>query len=424
MEMLNNVANNSEINQAVITLGGIGSRLSTITKGVPKPLYKIFGESTLERAIKVLKRDGINNFIFLTGYKSDLFKIESEKYKKDYGIEIYIHSEESKKGEAGSLLDIINYLDRSFLFINGDIIFDVDINRLVRFHNINNADITITTHLTNHPEDSDCIIEKPSLGIFNYKFKNETKSEKGFYLGNAGIGIISKNIIETVKENHTSKNTELSLFRDFVIYAQNNNFRVLSYNTSEYLKDMGTPKRLSIIKDDLKKNIISKKSYVNSQKALFLDRDNTIIECNEGEYITNVDRIIILKGRIKNIIKISKDFDIILIVSNQPQISMGKISWQDVIKINGEIIYQCQLIGLSISASYICPHHSHDNFKNEIKELKVNCFCRKPKPGLFYEAAFDRNIDLKRSLMIGDSWRDEKAATNCGVNFLHAKNLD
>ena len=69
---------NKRINQAVITLGGKGTRLRGITNDVPKPLWRIEGYSTLSRAIKVLVREGIENFIWLTNYKHNLFLEEAK----------------------------------------------------------------------------------------------------------------------------------------------------------------------------------------------------------------------------------------------------------------------------------------------------------------------------------------------------------
>ena len=291
------------------------------------------------------------------------------------------------------------------------------------FHNQKQADITIITHLTNHPEDSDCIIESPSLSISKYKLKNIPDKNKSFYLGNAGISVLKKKVIIKLKKELDFSNKEISLFRDIVIKGLNNNFKVFSYNTSEYLKDMGTPDRLRTVENDIRKNLVTQKSYKTKQKVLFLDRDNTIIECPEKKYITKKEQIIIFKNRVREIAKISKDFDFALIITNQPQISMGLTSWQNVIELNGIIINQCFLLGLEISGVYLCPHHPHADYKNEVKHYKVNCFCRKPLPGLFYEASYWRNIDLKSSLLIGDSKRDYNAAKNVGMKFIHTNNL-
>ena len=112
----------------------------------------------------------------------------------------------------------------------------------------------------------------------------------------------------------------------------------------------------------------------------------------------------------KNITKISnlsKEFNFVCLITNQPQISMGLISYED----------------LRIDLITFCPHHPHGGFFNEIKILKQDCFCRKPQPGMILEQEFQRNIDLKNSLFIGDSKTDQNAADNAGVPFINIKNI-
>ncbi len=412
-----------QINQAIITLGGKGSRLESITKGIPKPLYPIHGMSTLERAIKVLVDQGIKKFIFFINFLPEMFEIYSKKFSNKYGIEIQTFLENEPKGEAGSIFDCIPNLEKEFLFVHGDIIFDIDLQKFKIYHYSKQSDITIMTHLTNHPQDSDCIIESPSLSIAEYKSKNLSTHKNSFFLGNAGIAIISKEVIIKLKNKKLASKKEISLFGDIVINALKMDFQIFSYNTSEYLKDMGTPNRLERVKKDLDKNIVTSKSYRSRQKALFLDRDNTLIKCPDKKYILKKSDIIFFEERIKTIANISKNFDLCLIISNQPQIAMGLCSWQDVIEINGIIINQCQIWNLQIAGFYICPHHPHIGFNNEVKVLKTNCFCRKPSPGLILEAATMRNIDLNSSLLIGDSKRDFYAAKNSGTDFLSVDDL-
>ncbi len=405
-----------KVNQAVITLGGKGSRLKGITNSVPKPLWPILGIHCLERSIKILINYGINNYVFLIGYKEYLFEKEALKLTRKYDINIVINKEKSPRGEAGGLIDVIKTLKEKFLFINGDIIFNLDFNKFFEFDNINNSDLTFITHTTSHPFDSDCIIENPSLGIYDYKFKNDNNSNPSFFLGNAGISLISRKIVECANVS-IDINKKLSFFKDFIIFANKNKFKVFSYNTSEYIFDMGTPKRLIQVEKDLKNKLVFKNSYINRQKVLFLDRDNTLIQCQKGSYILQSEQLEIFKDRVIKLANIGKNFDFIIIVSNQPQISMGLTDWQNVININGELINKCLSYGLKISCFYICPHHPHRGFNNEILNLKSNCFCRKPNPGMFLEASFKRNINLSDSLMIGDSISDQKAAHKASLNF-------
>ena len=412
-----------EITQAIITLGGKGKRLESITKGIPKPLYAINGITILERAVNILKDQGISKFIFFINFLPEIFEITAKKLIKKYDIKIKIILENQPKGEAGSIFDCLTELDDEFLFIHGDIIFDIDLKRFNKYHSLKQSDITIVTHLTNHPEDSDCIIESPSLSIAKYKFKNSPNENKSFFLGNAGIAIVNKKVVTSLKEVIKFPKDQISFFKDIVINSLKMSFQVFSYNTSEYLKDMGTPQRLESVKKDLNQSIVSRKSYRSKQKVLFLDRDNTLIKCPDKKYILKKSEIFFYEERIKKIASISKEFDFCLIISNQPQISMGLCSWSDVIEINGLIINQCQIFGLQIAGFYICPHHSHIGFNKEIQVLKANCFCRKPLPGMFLEASFQRNINLKNSMLIGDSQRDLYAAKNAGINFLSVIDL-
>ena len=406
---------NKSLNQAVISLGGKGSRLSDITLDLPKPLFRINGRSTLDRCIENLSFHGINNYIFLLHFKSQIFLKEAFNLERKYNVKIISHNELSPKGEAGSLREVFRKLEDSFLFINGDIIFDIDFNRFINFHFNMSADITLATHLTNHPEDSDCIIESPSLTIYDYKYKQDALSNKYFYLGNAGIAIVNKDIISNTD---IPDSNNISFFKDFAIKNYLCGKKVLSYNTTEYIKDMGTVERLKQVSQDLKIKLVNKISYMKKQNVLFLDRDNTIIKCADKNYITKQNQIYFYEDRIKKIAEISRNFNFVVLISNQPQISMGKISMQEVINLNGFIINFCKDKNLNIGVSTFCPHHPDFGFDNEIKELKFNCFCRKPSPGMFLEQAYLRNIEIKNSLIIGDSWRDEKAAENLNMKFL------
>ena len=186
---------------------------------------------------------------------------------------------------------------------------------------------------------------------------------------------------------------------------------------------MGTPKRLNLVAEDLSKGKVNRKNYTNIQKALFLDRDNTLIKCSIGQYVINKNEIEILSKNIEKIIPISLDFDLVCLVTNQPVIAMGKISLRELDEINSTVVKSCLSMGLKIDIVSFCPHHPHKGYEGEIEILKYDCFCRKPNPGQFFEQAFLRNINLKDSLMIGDSDYDLLAAQNAGCNFLNVNDL-
>ena len=410
--------------QAVISVGGKGTRLKDISNDHPKPLVKINGLSTLERAVLNMSKQGIDEFILLIRYKSHLFIEEAERLKAKYQVEIKCHKENNELGEAGALFLIKENLEDTFIFLNGDIIFELDFKRVFNFFNFCAADLVLITHTSTHPHDSDCLIEGKNKEIIQWKRKEDKRDLKGFYLGNAGIAILKSLVIFELSKNKEKKEKKLSFFYDIAYKALNLKLKCFSYNTSEFIKDMGTKERFITAKKAINSYTLEKKSYKNKQKALFLDKDGTLINCINKEYNLNHKKEDVFKNRIKKIAKIAGKYQIVLLISNQPQISMGLCSWESINKLIGELIVNCLEHNLLIDGYYICPHHPHKGFKGELKELKTFCFCRKPMPGLFLEAAYLRNINLNESLFIGDSLTDEEAAKNAGVDFKYIQTFD
>ncbi len=102
------------------------------------------------------------------------------------------------------------------------------------------------------------------------------------------------------------------------------------------------------------------------------------------------------------------------VVTNQPGIGRGDLTWEELQQIHDKMETELGKEGAFVDAICICPHHKDKGFEGERSEYKYDCNCRKPKPGLLLQAAKDFNIDLRRSVMIGDSENDVKAGKNAG----------
>ena len=282
--------------------------------------------------------------------------------------------------------------------------------------------MTLVTHTSDHPEDSDLVSVPNGTLVEDIFLKNHDKKIcKNAYLGNSGIFIINKALLDVL--NPPKEEDSKSVFHFIVRNIFNQKINIYSYNTTEYIKDMGTPKRLKVVQEDLSKGKVFHKNYKNPQKALFLDRDNTLIKCEKGNYVINKNEIEFIIPNIDNIVQISLKYDLVCLVTNQPVIAMGKISLRELDEINSILVKFCLSKGLKIDVVAFCPHHPHKGFKGELEILKKDCFCRKPNPGLLFEQSFLRNINLKESLMIGDSDNDFFAAKNAGCNFLNINEL-
>jgi len=406
----------------VLACGGLGTRLKEITKDIPKPLFPVRGKSTLERCIEQLENYQFKRVLITIGYLSKNFLEFVEVLNEKYYIDIEVFIEKNPMGECGALWLIKNKLSDDFIFINGDLIFSIDFKKLIYFHERLSSNLTLVTHTSDHPEDSD-LVSVPNGSLVEEIFlkDNYKKIDNYAYLGNSGIFILNKSLLENLSA--PKENDSKSIFHFIVRKAFDLNINIYSYNTTEYIKDMGTPKRLKVIENDLLKDKVNKKNYTNLQKTLFLDRDNTLIKCDIGKYILHEKEIDFNVPNIEKIIPISLKYDFVCLLTNQPTISMGKINLRDLDRINSLVIKYCLSKGLKIDVVTFCPHHPHKGYKGEIPILKKDCFCRKPNPGLFFEQAFFRNIDLKESLMIGDSDNDLLASMNAGCNFLNVNDL-
>ena len=403
-------------------MGGQGTRLKEITGDTPKALYPIYGKNTIERCCEELIKNVISKIIITLAYKNQICYEIIKKLEEKFSIPIKQYFEKEPMGECGALWDLKNELTQDFIFINGDLIFSISFNKLIYFHNRVDSQLTLVTHVTAHPNDSDLVGAPNGTLIEKISFKNDPINKiDNLYLGNAAIAVINKELLNKIEAPKNLSSS--SIFNHLVKNAFYKGIRIYSYNTSEYIKDMGTKKRFLKIEKDLENNLVEKNNYDYKQKALFIDRDNTILHCEKNKYVLNPKQLIFLDKNIRKISNLSKEFNFVCLITNQPQISMGLISYEVLDEIHSLLIKYCLKLDLRIDLITFCPHHPHGGFFNEIKIIKQDCFCRKPQPGMILEQGFERNIDLKNSLFVGDSITDKKAADNAGVPFKNINNI-
>jgi len=188
-----------KIYEVVIACGGLGSRLKDITGPIPKPLYPINGKSTIERCIEEIKNNSITSVLITLGYKNESFLEEIKKLEKKYSINIDIYVEKVPLGECGALWTIKENLKEDFFFINGDLIFSIDFDRLFYFHKRLASKLTLVTHTSDHPNDSDLVSAPNGTLIEDIYLKESQKINHRYaYLGNSGICLINKILLEII----------------------------------------------------------------------------------------------------------------------------------------------------------------------------------------------------------------------------------
>lgn len=143
---------------------------------------------------------------------------------------------------------------------------------------------------------------------------------------------------------------------------------------------------------------------VERTPAVFLDRDGVLNAATEVDGVPRppggVESAVLLEGVEEACRRLRGQGILLIVVTNQPDIARGRVPRKTVDGINAWLTER-----LGLDAVFVCPHDDDDH-----------CACRKPKPGLLFDAARRFSIDLSRSTMVGDRWRDIDAGAAAGVS--------
>ena len=404
--------------KTILMAGGRGTRIAELFPNIPKPLIPVAGMPILEREIRSLCAQGFKDIILTVGYLAD--KIIS--YFGDgsqFGAKIDYFVEESPLGNAGALFRLREKIgDEPFLLLNADAAFDVDFNRMVAFHKNHGGLVTLFTHPNSHPYDSGLIIADENGHVEKWLAKEDERPQWYDNRVNAGLHVIVPKALDiSLKSLEINKESgfpqgKADLDRQILKPLCGSNM-MFCYDSPEYVKDMGTPERFHQVEADYKNGVVQAKNLTNKQKAIFLDRDGTINKY--VGFLRNIDDFELIEGVAEAIKLINQSGYLAIVVTNQPVIARGETTWEELNEIHKKMATLLGKEGAYVDGIYICPHHPDKGFEGERPEYKIDCDCRKPKPGLLFHAAKDFNIDLSESYMIGDSHRDVEAGENAGV---------
>ncbi len=403
--------------KAVIMAGGKGTRISSVAKDIPKPMISIEGKPVLEHEIDCLREQGFTDIIITV---SHLGNIITDYFGdgKDFGVNIEYYFEKEPLGNAGALFRIKDKLTEDFLLLNADSVFDIDFNRFVKYHREKGGLATLFTHPNSHPYDSGLIIADGNMAVMKWLTKEDNRPE--FYKNrvNAGLHVISPKLLEN--EINTPK---IDLDRQ-ILKPLAGTGKMFCYDSPEYVKDMGTPERYEAVCKDYKNGTVKAKNLKAKQKAIFLDRDGTINKY--VGFLRNIEDFELINGVAEAIRKINASGYLAVLVTNQPVIARGEVTYAELENIHNKMETLLGKEGAYLDGIYFCPHHPHKGYEGEIPELKFDCDCRKPKPGLLIKAAQELNIDLNRSYMVGDGENDMAAgkAAGCKTVLITDKSKD
>jgi len=391
--------------KVVIMAGGKGTRIASVASDIPKPMIRIHEKPILQYQIECLEKQGLTDIVLIIGHLGDVIK-EYFSDGSEYGVSIDYIYETTPLGTAGGLWYLKEAIEDDFLLLNGDIIFDVDFKRFLEYHKQTGCDATILTHPNGHPYDSGIIMTDDANIVTNWLHKED---ERTIYKNrvNAGIHILSPRIFEKFGDTVEKKDLDRDILKALIPEK-----KLAAYDSPEYVKDMGTPERYVMVGNDIKSGLVEAKNLNKPQRAVFLDRDGTI-NVYKG-FLSKIDEFELIPGVTDAIRKLNESRYLVIVVTNQPVIARGECSYDVLDAIHAKMETLLGMEGAYIDDLFYCPHHPDKGFDGEVPELKIECNCRKPKPGLILMAAEKYNIDISKSYMIGDDMRDIQAGENAG----------
>ena len=394
--------------RAVILAGGRGERLRPITDHIPKPLVRILGKPLLEYQIDSLRRSGIYDIVLVVGYMAPLIK-EHFGDGSHYGVKIKYFVETVPLGTAGALAELRDELPETFLIIYGDLMLDIDFQRLISYHKSHCGICTIVVHPNDHPADSDIIVANRDGMVTEILPKGRPRKGDFPNCVSAGVTMCSLSVTMPLRLGRPQD------LETHILVPAIKNKRAYAYFTPEYIKDMGTPRRLTEVTRSVASGSVTRRNLRLPQKAIFLDRDGTINE--HVGFLTHPSQLNITDDIYEAIRCINGSDYLAIVISNQSVVARNLCTMKELENINWRLETMLGNRGVFINLIYYCLHHEDAGFLGENRQYRVQCDCRKPKIGMIEAATRSYRIDIAASYLISDTTVDLQTGKNAGLTL-------
>ena len=146
-----------------------------------------------------------------------------------------------------------------------------------------------------------------------------------------------------------------------------------------------------------------------SRRTIFLDRDGTL--CHEVGYVNHPDRLALFPGAARTLRRLREEGWAVVVVTNQAGVARGYFPWHVVQQTHARLRALLAEENTGVDGIYACPHHPDVGGPG----FRKACSCRKPRPGMLLRASHELDLDLSRSYIVGDSFRDVGAGRNAGL---------
>jgi histidinol-phosphate phosphatase family protein len=372
--------------QAVILAGGRGTRLKTLTETRPKPMIEIAGKPFLAYQIEQLRDQGFRKILLLLGYLPEVVRDYCGDGKL-WGVQID-YSVSAVENETGRRLKLAEpLLDPYFLLLYCDNYWPMPFAKMwARFAAADVAAmLTVYTNKDGYTQNSIRLSADGYVEVYD-----KSRATPGLQGVEISYGIFNRSLIEQLPGDNVS--FEGALYSTLAAQRQ-----LLAYVTDHRYYSVGSIARLPLTE-----------SFLKRLPAIILDRDGVLNKKPpKAQYVRSWSEFEWLPGAKQALRVLNERGYRVIVVSNQAGIGRGMMTAQDLEQIHDRMKREAADAGGDIAAIYHCPHDWNDG-----------CECRKPSPGMLFQAQRDFHLDLTRTPFFGDDERDGQAADRAGCPFI------
>ena len=371
--------------QAVIFAGGRGTRLGKLTDHRPKPMVEFHGRPFLSYLIEMLRDQGFDRVLLLLGYRADVV-VDHYRDGHDLGVDLTydITEPEHETSYRFQHAQSRALLDECFLLLYCDnywpMRFD-DMWAAFRDRDVA-AQVTVYSNLDGYTRDR---VRVGADGLVE-AFDRE-RTQPGLQGTEIGFALVWRDRVADLVPR-------LPMPFEAGVYPELVHRRQLgAYCTDHRYYSVGDERRLD--RTD---------AFLARRPTVILDRDGVLnVKPPRAQYVRRPDEFVWIPGSLDALRTLHEAGFRIIVVTNQAGVGRNAMTAQDLADVHAAMVRDIERAGGAIDAIYVCPH-----------DWDEGCRCRKPAPGMLFDAQREHDLDLTRTPFIGDDERDEQAARAAG----------
>jgi len=382
----------------IILAGGLGTRLRSVVSDLPKCMAPVAGRPFLFYVINYLRLQGVDKFIFSLGYKNEII----EDYLKDQfpTLNYQCSIEDEPLGTGGAIqLACQKATGKNVIVANGDTLFRINVEEVMSFHQQQHAECTLALKPMQN-FDRYGVVELNENGTVR-DFQEKRFYERG--LINGGVYIL--NVAHFLAKRFPLK---FSFEKDYLeqYYQEGKIFGIVQ---DSYFIDIGIPEDYNRAQEELRQPPLDFRQ-IDKTWTVFSDRDGVLNEDKVGSYIFHPDEYVFYEG-VPEAFKLFRErFGRIIIATNQRGVGRGLMTIADLDAVHEKMLAGINDKGGKIDAIFYATSIDNDDP------------VRKPNPGMAFEAMQQfPEIDLSRSIMIGNNISDMEFGRNAGMYTIFLK---